>query len=298
MKKWLNARRGRMTVLAQLLQRDKASLYKTIFENRVSNDLFLVIERKKIDIEAMENECLKKFPFFIRFIRKGEGRIGRLSEKLDMPVSVLRGLAHAKKDGRYIMMKHGVERIMTAINEIENERKRASYNHEKIDIRAFISDNVRKSKYSLENVVQLANLVRQHADCGDRSGAVICRIVGENQYRILSIGFDTVFNDMCRSHVCDKDVEPHIHAALFAAISVGKKEREKVGEIMAFSHVAPCPNCTERLIGLGVSEVYCTLEPELMGGMNMLGDLGIPVYKYSAHDKSIKTINSIVQKIA
>lgn len=297
LKKWLNARKGRMTILAELLQRDKKSLYHTIFENRVSNDLYSAIERKRVEITELESECLQQFPKFVRFIRKGEGRLGRLSKKLEIPMGVLRSMAKAKKDGRYIMIKYGVPKIMAAISAIEHERKHLSYSHEKIDVKAFISEHVRKSVYTIRQVIQLADTVRECADKGNCDAAVICRVIDESKYRVLSIGFDTTFTDMCRSHVCDKD-NPHIHAALFAVLNVPKKEREQLGSIMAFSHSAPCPECAKRLIDLGVSEIYCTLEPELMDGLNLLGDVGVPVYKYNNYDQSIRTINSIKKKVA
>ena len=63
-KKWVRARRGRMTVLARATGQNKNALYATIFENRMSAELVNTVERKKSEIEALERECIKFFPFF------------------------------------------------------------------------------------------------------------------------------------------------------------------------------------------------------------------------------------------
>lgn len=67
---------------------------------------------------------------------------------------------------------------------------------------------------------------------------------------------------------------------------------------MAFSHNAPCPNCANRLISSGVTEVYCYFEPEEMGGIQLLGKHGIPVFKYQLVSKSLRLINELQEDIA
>lgn len=294
-KKWVRARRGRMTVLAKATEQNKNDLYATIFENRMSAELMNTVERKKSEIEALERECIKFFPFFLRFTRKGQGRIGKLAEKLETSSNVIRDLSKSKGDSRYRLISHGVERIKKAIREIENERRDHSYNHEKIDVKAYLSDEIQKKSYTLLDVMGLADMIKRQADAGNEDSAVICRRDGD-KYRILSIGFDTKFNDMCKSHVCDKS-DPHVHATFFASLNVPRKERNKVGQIISFSHSAPCPNCASKLIDLNIDEVYCLFEPELLGGINALGDVGIPVYKYNLVTKSLKTINSVTKRM-
>ncbi|MEX5443545.1 hypothetical protein WCE14_09260 [Acinetobacter schindleri] len=296
-KKWVGARKGRMSLLATLLGKNKKALYAIIHENRMSPDLMRAVEAQKLVIQELEQECIKQFPYFVRFVRKGEGRMSRLAEKLEVSTNAIRGLAHAKKDGRFLLINYGVKRVVNAIRDIEQERRNASYSHEKMDVKAYISEQVRRRNYSLSEVMQLADQIKQHADAGNQDAAVICRVMGEGKYRILSVGFDTHFSDMCKSHVCDQS-NPHIHASLFAALSLPKKERDQVGYLMQFSHSAPCPGCAKRLINLGIAEVYCYFEPELLDGVQEMGDLGIPVYKYNVVHKTVKTINSVTRRVA
>lgn len=295
-KKWVRARRGRMGMLAKALGEGKNNLYATIFEDRMSAQLLAQVEQKKNEIEALERECIREFPYFIRFVRKGQGRMGKLAKKLGVSSSVIRDLAHAKKDGKYRLIDIGTQKIKSAIRDIESERRDKSYSYEHVDVSAFLSEEVKKKSYTLQEVMALADQLKQMADTGNQDGAVICRRVGD-KYKILSIGFDKQFSDPCKSHICDKN-NPHIHAVFLACLNVPKKERDQVGTLVGYSQSAPCPNCAPRLIGLNIDAFYCLLEPELMGGLNALGEVGIPVYKYNLATKTIRTINSVVKSIS
>ncbi|MDR6630448.1 tRNA(Arg) A34 adenosine deaminase TadA [Acinetobacter lwoffii] len=289
-KKWVEARKGRMPLLGQLVGKDRASLYNLIHENKMSPDLVHLIEEKQLEIEAMEKDCIKRFPSFRRFILKGEGRVQRLAEKVNLTARQLRDLAYSKEDGRYLLMKHGVDRIMNAIRECEREKANSSYSHEKLDIRAFLSTKVKKSHHSLDDIINLAGLIKEHADFGNHDAAVICREVKPDQYKVLSVGFDSVFSDMCKSHVCEKK-NPHLHASMFAALNVPKQSDNATNALVLFSHSAPCPNCAPRLVSIGLTKAYCYYEAEFMGGLELLAKHDIPVIKINAYSKTYKRIN-------
>ncbi len=290
-RKWVANRRGRMTILAGLVGKNRENLYRLIHENRIAPDLLEIIERKQIEIEGLERECIQYFTFFKRFIMKGEGRVARLAEKLKVSSEILRGLARAKGDARYGLLRYGTSQVKAAIRECETERTESSYNREKIDIRAYVTATVKKKHHSLNDVIDLVQVIRENADFGNHDAAVVCRKVSDDRYKVEAIGFDTVFSDMCKSHVCEKD-NPHLHAAMFAAINVPRNAKNMIGDLVMMTHTAPCPNCAPRLVNTGINQVYCFYEPELMGGLHILERQGIPVIKINLADRSQRQINS------
>lgn len=296
LKKWLNARKGRLSVLAVMQNMDKHLLYRLIYENRISDELLYNIVKHEKTIEILEKECLEKFEIFKRFIKKGEGRTGMLARKLGVKTHLIRDLSYAKGDGRYLLLKYDAKRVVNAIREIDRGRSSVCYRVEKLDVNKFIDQHAPKSLQDLKGVMDFAERVKQYADIGNHDGSVICEIHGD-RYRIISIGFDSKFDDMCRSHVCDKS-NPHLHGLLFATLGIAKSHRKHIGGLMAFSQNAPCPNCAKRLISAGIGEVYCHFEPELMDGIEELGINHIPVYKYMFLQKALKIINKLPDKVA
>lgn len=292
-KKWVGMRKGRTTLLAELVNVKRTDLYKLIFDNRMSPELIYLIERRQIEIEDMEKECIRQFPYFKRFIMKGEGRLARLAAKLEVSGEILRGLARARGDSRYLLMKYGVQKVRSAMQECEKARQQSSYSHEKLDVKAYVTDTVKKKFHSLSEIIDLANVVKENADFGNHDAAIICRVVGEDRYKVLSIGFDTVFTDMCKSHVCEKK-NRHIHALMFAAVSLSKKVVAEIESLICFTHNAPCPNCAARIIPLGIKAVYCLYEPELMDGLKALSRNNIPVIKVNVYSKTQTQINDAV----
>lgn len=290
-KKWVEARKGRMSLLAQMVDKNRTSLYSLIYENKMSPELIQVIESNQVFVEKMEKDCIKKFPLFKRHVMKGDGRVPRLSKKLNISCDVIRGLARAKGDKRYLLIKHGVDKVMNAIRECEKEQGGTSYSKEKIDIRAFLTTKVKKSHHNLDEIISLAQVVKENADFGNHDAAVICRDMGEGRYKILSIGFDTVFSNMCKSHVCEKK-NPHLHAPYFAALTIPKQVQVTTEPLVLVSLVAPCPNCTKRLLLAGVSKVYCLFEPELIDGLQQFAREGVPVIKINLYEKTQMQINA------
>ena len=290
-KKWVEARKGRMSMIAQMIDKDRASLYNLIYDNKMSPELIQVIETNQVFAETLEKDCIKQFPFFKRHVMKGDGRVPRLAKKLNVSCEVIRGLARAKGDGRYLMIKYGTDKIIQAIRECENERSNTSYSKEKIDVRAFLTNEVKRKYHTLDEVIHLANMIKENADFGNHDAAVICRVMGEDRYKVISIGFDTVFTDMCKGHICEKK-NPHLHAALFASLNIPKHEREKTEQLIVFSHNAPCPTCTKRLITAGISKAYCLYEPELMYGLHDFARHNVPVIKINMYTKTQTQINA------
>jgi tRNA(Arg) A34 adenosine deaminase TadA len=289
-KKWIGGRKGRLTLLAHLLGKEKSKLYSMIYENRLSVELIQEIETKQKEAETLEKECLKNFPYLKRFINRGEGRVTQLAKRLGVSANTIRNLGNARGDSRFVLIKYGVSQVMVAMRECDKQRTRACYSYEKIDMKKYFSTQIKKSVHTLEQVMQIADSVKEHADFGNHDSAVVCRIMGENKYKIISIGFDTKFSDMCRSHVCDKS-NPHMHAAMFAALNVQKQHINEVGGLMVYSHSAPCPNCANRLHSIGIAKMYCLFEPELMDGLHFLAQNNIPVIKYNLVTKKHKQIN-------
>ena len=289
--KWVASRRGRMSLLAGCLGRKRNDLYKLVSENRLSLDLLEAIERAQVDIEKMEQDCIKAFPIFKRFVKKGGGRLGRLGEKLNIPVHVLRGLADAKGDGRYLMIKYDTFKISAAVRELEIEARTSVYNVEKINVRIYMEENIKNKLHTFEEILRLADSVRENADIGNHDGALICRQYGK-KFKVLSIGFDFQASSMAKSHVCDKS-QPHVHALLFAALNTPKQNPDETGDIISFGHHAPCPNCADRLLNIGVKRAYCLYEPELMGGIAQLAMNFIPVIKYNVSEKTFRTMNDV-----
>lgn len=290
LKKWLLVRRGRLSVLSVTIDIEKSILFKMIDENRISPELLKTIDSKLELIEALEKECIAKFDYFRRFVRKGEGRASRLAKLLKVSTKAIRDLSYAKGDGRYVLMRYGTQNVMQSIKEIDQTRTKACYSFDKFNAKAFIENNASKALMDLNAIMSFADMVKHHADYGNEDGAVICTIHGEGRYRVASIGVDSLYTDLCRSHVCDQ-LNPHLHGLLFACLGINKKNRSEVGGLMAFAHNAPCPNCAKRLISSGITEVYCYFEPEDMQGIQLLGKHGIPVYKYQLVSKSVKLIN-------
>lgn len=296
-RKWVEARRGRLPLLAELSGRSRNNLYAMIYENKMSPDLVHSIERKQLDIEDLEKACIKKFPTFSRFIMKGEGRAQSVAAKIGVTPRQLRNLAYSKGDGRYLLIKYGVEKVMQAIKDYERTKERTSYSYEKVDIRELLTAKVKKSVHTLDQIIHFAGLVKDHADAGNCDAAVLCRQVKKDQYKVLSIGFDSHFSDMCKGHVCEKD-NPHLHASMFAALNMPKQPETATDQIILFSHSAPCPNCAARLISIGVNRTYCYFEPELMGGLMLLAKQNIPVFKINAIDNSHRQINGLATAAA
>lgn len=294
--KWIGARRGRVTLLAQMQGKKREELYKLISENRLSAELLLAIERAQIEVEEMEKECIKRFPSFKRFVKKGDGRVPRLAEKMETSIHNIRDLAHAKGDGRYLMIKYGVDKIMNAIRDCERDSRQSSYNTEKINVRIFVEKHIQNKQFTFEELLIVADEVRQNADIGNHDGALICRQMGD-KFKVISIGFDMAFSNMGKSHVCDP-LNPHVHAPMFAALNVPKQNPKSTGDLVLFSHHAPCGNCADRLLSVGVQRAYCLYEPELMEGLKQLALNFIPVIKYSILEKTFITMNGVAYKAA
>lgn len=297
LKKWLKVRRGRLTVLAMIIGMDKPKLYKIIDENKISPELLKTIDSKLELIETLEKECISKFEYFRRFIRKGEGRARRLATILNVSTEAIRDLSYAKGDSRYVLMRYGTQNVMTAIRDIDQTRTKSCYSFDKFNVRAFVNQNAPKSLQDLQGIMQFADKVKAYADYGNEDGAVICSIHGAGRYKVVSAGIDVLHDDLARSHVCDRS-NPHLHGLLFASLGINKKTRNDVGGLMAFSHNAPCPNCAKRLIGSGITEVYCYFEPEEMEGIQLLAKHGIPVFKYQLVNKSLQLINDLPKQVA
>lgn len=295
-KKWLKVRRGRLSVLSMTLDIDKSLLYRMINENRLSPELLKTIDSKLELIEDLEKECIAKFEYFRRYIRKGEGRASRLAQALNVSTSAIRDLSYAKGDGRYVLMRYNTQKVMTAIKEIDQRRTKACYSFEKFNVRAFVEKYAPKSFQDLNGIMLFAESVKKYADYGNEDGAVICSIHGAGRYKVVSVGVDILHDDLAHSHICDT-TNPHLHGLIFASLGVSKKSRSDVGGLMAFAPNAPCPNCAKRLISSGITEVYCYFEPEQMEGIQLLGQHGIPVFKYQLVNKSLKLINEL-KKVA
>lgn len=296
LKKWLNARKGRLSLLAVMNELNRDTLYKLIYQNRISSDLLIKMDSDKVIVDSLEKECIEKFEIFRRFIKKGEGRTALLANALGMRTNLIRDLSFAKNDGRYLLLKYDAKRVVDAIRQIERGRSNSCYRVEKVNVNQFMSQHAPKSLQTLQGIMTFAEKVKQYADMGNHDGAVICEKHGD-KYKVISIGFDARFEDMCRSHVCDK-ANPHLHGLLFASLGIAKSHKNHIGGLMAFSQNAPCPDCAKRLINSGINEVYCYYEPELMAGIDELGVNGIPVYKYQFIHKSSKLINTLSDKVA
>lgn len=291
--KWISARRGRMTLLANLLGKKKQDLYNLISQNRLSADLMQAIERAQIDVEKMEKQCIQDFAVFKRFVKKGDGRVPRLAAKIDMPVHKIRNLAKKTGEGRFLMISLGLDKIIKGVRDCERESRNSSYNTEKINVRAYMDKSIKNKLLTFDELINVADEIRQNADTGNHDAAVICRESG-GRYKIISIGFDMAFSNMGKSHVCDKQ-NPHVHAVMFAALNVPKQDANITGDIVLFSHHAPCPNCAERLINVGVQRAYCLYEPELQAGLVQLGLNFIPVFKYNIAEKKLRKMNDVEQ---
>lgn len=179
LRKWLRVRRGRLTILAMTIDMDKKKLYRIIDENRMSPELLKTIDSKLELIEDLEKECIEKFEYFKRFIRKGEGRASRLARILNVSTQAIRDLSYAKGDARYVLMRYGTKNIMNAIKSIDQRRTKSCYSFDKFNVRSFIDAHAPKSFQDLQGIMQFADQVKEYANYGNEDGAVICSVHGQ-----------------------------------------------------------------------------------------------------------------------
>lgn len=293
LKKWVLARKGRLLLLSQKMNMDKNHLYAMLFRDTLSAELVILATEKQREVEQLEKLCIQKFPYFKRFVKKGNGRIPRLAEKMGVSAIRLRRLAKAEGDARYLMIGLGVTHTMQAIREVERDYFRYQVEGSGGGIKSIVTHDMRRSRYSINQIQSIADEIKARADYANQDAAVIFSKDGD-KYRLVCAGYDTQFDDMCTSHICDKE-NPHIHAATMAFLNFPKKQdvTRDTGELFVFMHGAPCVQCAERLNMLGVSAVYCYFEPEYPAGINLLAQNGVPVYKINIVTGEQYRINKI-----
>ena len=147
--KWTLARKGRMSLLASLLEMDKQLLYRMVTDFRLSTHLINEIEKKQKEVEGLEVECIREFDYLKRFAAKGHGRIAKLAQKMGEPTHRMYGLVKATGDSRYLLIQYGTQQVMKAVTEIEREFK-GRYNKGQINIKDFLTKEVRGKKYTLK----------------------------------------------------------------------------------------------------------------------------------------------------
>ncbi|GEM_PF-2544034 len=287
--KWTLARKGRMSLLASLLEMDKQLLYRMVTDFRLSTHLINEIEKKQKEVEGLEVECIREFDYLKRFAAKGHGRIAKLAQKMGEPTHRMYGLVKATGDSRYLLIQYGTQQVMKAVTEIEREFK-GRYNKGQINIKDFLTKEVRGKNYTLKEIECLAGKFKEHADFANHDAAVICQKIGEDKYKVLSMGFDTQLPELCQSHICEKE-NPHIHALTMAVLNLHREPVKETGELIAFGHSAPCPSCAKRLNKRGIAQVYCYFEPELLDGLVLLAKNRVPVIKINLVNSTFKQIN-------
>lgn len=289
LRKWLNARRGRTLIMANMLKIKKTHLYKLVNENRVSGDLLATITEKQALITKLERICIEKYKYLNRFVKRGQGRVPRLAQELKMPTHKVRRLLLASGDSRFQLISIGINKVMNAVTRVE--RHYARYANEPVSLRTILTSDMKRKKFDLKGIENVAGEVRENANFGDHDAAVFFKSAGAGKYRIISVGFDYEIEDACKSHICNKD-RHYMHAITVASFKVPKEDSENVGELCVFVTTAPCPVCADRLLKLGVSKVYCYFEPELMDGLHLLQNHGVPVFKINIVTREETQINS------
>lgn len=273
--KWLGRRQGRMAMLAQLMGYEKNTLYQIIYKDRMTKELYQIVTHKQVEIEKLETECVQEHRYFKRFIRRGDGRLVALSEVTHIPVHVLRSMANAKGEQRFIMCKYGISRIMNGIKEVDTQRRKHSI--QAIELKAEIRKDVKKRIYSMSQIEALAMDLKVHANFGNQSSAILFHRLPGDQLRVVSVGFDTFIVDPMKAHVCDND-NPHIHAPISALLDY-RRDPTNVHALEIYSLYAPCHNCANWLHRNGVSAVYSKFNADDMLGVQQLIKSEIQVYK-------------------
>lgn len=281
LRKWLKDRRGRLPLLAEIIERDASKLYQMINNDRLPPHLFKVINHKMPQIEALESECLKYFPNFRRFIRKGGGRVRDLCGALrERGVSVTRhdihSLASAKGDSRLRILKYGLQTLKDSVKQVENERRRYVTGTDKLKL--LITGNVRRRNYDIRGIERIATELKSHADMGNQSAAVIFRRLNDSNLKIVTCGVDSYNEDMCKSHICQTSNQ-HLHAPMAAALGLRKRIDSEVHSLEIFSQITPCVNCCRRLVDSGITAVYALFEADEPGSAEYLREHSIPLFK-------------------
>lgn len=293
LQKWIKERRGRLPLMAKLINRDADDLYRLIHSNRVSKDLFKIINHKMIEIEKLERECLNYFPHFRRFVKKGDGR-GRdlravLRERgIHVGKYEIQSMSSAKGDSRLRLLKYGVQEFKDAIRQVEADRRRYVVGSD--SLKELISQNLKRRKYNLDGIQNIAKELKMHAEMGDQSSAVVFRRMGDDHLKIVACGVDAYSDDMCKSHVCTPD-NPYLHAAMGAALGLRRISTNEVHPLEIFSQITPCVNCCKRLVNSGITAVYALFEPNEPGTAEFLAEHNIPLFKLNLSNKKFIQIN-------
>lgn len=250
---WLNKRRGRLSDLARAMEMKRQTLWSNIYCYRLDQHTMNRVKGYMAQIQHEEKQCKRLHSRLNSWMYKGNGRQKQLAAYLGISVLSMRKIMKAKGDGQYVLLKHGLQNVRNGISHVEHENQGGFKTHIQT-----ITNLYRPLKNKYFNYVELLDVlhnVRIYANYGKMSAALVYQECMPDQFRVLSIGFDSKHAGMISSHVCDQH-DPHVHAAFMVKLNLAKGNAPfEIGTIGLLSDHLPCHECAVHLINSGISQV-------------------------------------------
>lgn len=250
---WLKKRRGRLSDLARQMEIKRQTLHTNIYCYRVDQHTMNRMKGYMVQIEHEEKQAKRLHSRLNTWMYKGNGRQKQLASFLGISVVSMRKIAKAKGDGQYVLLKHGLQNVRNGISHVEHENQGGFKTH--IQTITNLYRPLKNKYFTFAQLHEVIDNIRLYANFGKMSAALIYQECATDQYRVLSIGFDSKHAGMIESHVCEQQ-NPHVHAAFMTKLNLAKGNAPfEIGTIGILTDHMPCQECAVQLIKSGISQV-------------------------------------------
>nr|WP_314367228.1 hypothetical protein [uncultured Acinetobacter sp.] len=254
LEKWLNKRRGRLSQLASQMEMKRQTLWSNIYCYRIDQHTMNRIKGYMVQIEHEEKQAKRLLGRLNAWMYRGNGRQKQLASWLGISTVSMRKIAKSKGDGQYVLLKYGLQNIRNGIAHIEHETQGGFKTH--IQTVTNLYRPLKNKYFRFDQLHEILDNVRNYANYGKMSAALVYQEYGIDQFKILSIGFDSKHSGMLDSHVCDIE-NPHVHAAFMLKLNLAKVNApSEIGTIGVLADHMPCGECAENLVNTGVSQIH------------------------------------------
>lgn len=277
LEKWLNKRRGRLSQLACQMEMKRQTLWSNIYCYRIDQHTMNRIKGYMVQIEHEEKQAKRLLGRLNAWMYRGNGRQKQLAAWLGISTVSMRKIAKSKGDGQYVLLKYGLQNIRNGIAHIEHETQGGFKTH--IQTVTNLYRPLKNKYFRFDQLYEILDNVRNYANYGKMSAALVYQECAKDQFRILSIGFDSKHMGMISSHVCES-ADPHVHAAFMLKLNLAKSNvPAEIGTIGILADHMPCHDCAVNLIGSGVSQVKYCIDEYLNSGNKIFTFHNIEVIK-------------------
>lgn len=250
---WLNKRRGRLSDLARAMEMKRQTLWSNIYCYRLDQHTMNRVKGYMAQIQHEEKQCKRLHSRLNSWMYKGNGRQKQLAAYLGISVLSMRKIMKAKGDGQYVLLKHGLQNVRNGISHVEHESQGGFKTH--IQTITNLYRPLKNKYFSNAQLHEVLDNIRLYANYGNMSAALIYQECTKDQFKVLSIGFDSKHVGMIGSHVCDQQ-DPHVHAAFMVKLNLAKGNApSEIGTIGILTDHMPCKECAVHLINSGISQV-------------------------------------------